>query len=77
MDAMQEKAISRERRPASASLSRRLLHKFVRARKECPDNRSTLGLHERITRGRTPACVRLVCVDAWPFGGKICVHLRE
>lgn len=77
MDLANEKRIAGERRPTAPSLSRRLLHKFVGAFKECPDNRSMLGLHERITRGRMQACVRLVCGDAWPFGGKICVRLRE
>jgi hypothetical protein len=77
MDAATNKTIACERRPQSAGLARRLLHKFVRARKECPDNRSTLGLHVRIESGRMPACVRLVCGDAWPFGGRICVRHRQ
>jgi hypothetical protein len=77
MDLANKKQTPHERRPVAPSLSRRLLHKFVRAFKECPDNRSTLGMHERIRGGRTSSCVRLVCGDAWPFGGKICVRLRQ
>ena len=77
MDLADQKRVAPERRPADPSLSRRLLHKFIGACKECSDNRSTLGLHERIMRGRMPSCVRLICGDAWPFGGKICVRLRQ
>jgi hypothetical protein len=77
MDTANEKRIAPERRPSSAGLARRLLHKFVRASKECPDNRSSLGMHERINGGRVQACVRLVCIDSWPFGGRICTRERQ
>jgi len=72
-----DKTVAFEGRPVAPSLSRRLLHKFVRAFKECPDNRAQLGMHERIRGGRTQSCVRLVCGEAWPFGGKICGRLRQ
>lgn len=74
-----ENATENARLPQSqaGSTACRLLQKFVRVRKECPDNRSTLGLRERIRGGRMQACVRLVCCEAWPYGGKICTWQRQ
>jgi hypothetical protein len=76
MEKATENGVPRQRRSQS-NLSRKLLHKFAQHGQECPDNRSLMGMHERITRQQMPICARLVCLGAWPYGGRICVWQRQ
>ena len=75
MDIAKMKALAREL--PSSGLARRLLHKFIRTYKECPDNRSMLGMHERIRGDRVQTCTRQVCGEASQFAGRICIWHRQ